>query len=55
MFMLLFKPIGLNFPLHETESPTLDYSLILLVFFPSYVRFSFEYPDFTSLSGKSVT
>lgn len=35
MFMLLFKPIGLNFPLHETESPTLDYSLIpVVVFFP---------------------
>ena len=29
MFMLLFKPVGLNFPLHETESRTLDYSLIL--------------------------
>ena len=32
MFMLLFKPVGLNFPLHETESRTLDYSLILFFF-----------------------
>ena len=52
MFMLLFKPVGLNFPLHETESRTLDYSLIL--FFFSYVCFSLEHPDLTSLSGKSV-
>ena len=52
MFMLLFKPIGLNFPLHENESPTLDYSLILF-FSPSYVCFSLEHPDLIPCLGKA--